>query len=156
MEVYSFALDYPINCTVEFNPKSKRTEGDIALKSSDGYRIFISWGPMEKVAKFKDAAAHADYSLGKVGKSGEAKINDVRKEFRRVNGHQAAFSHIRLELIKRGIFFNKTRTPQEVRSLHVHCPDSSRYFVLYCPGNLNQSVQQGEVLTKMIGSFTCH
>ncbi len=149
-------MDYPVSCTVEFNPRSKRTEGDVVLKSSDGYKVFVSWGPMEKVAKFRDAAAHANYSLERIGKSGEAKIKDVRHEFRRVNGHEAAFTDVKLDLIKRGIFFNKTRTPQEVRSLHVHCPSSSRYFVIYGPGYLGSSLHQREAVERMIGSFKCH
>jgi hypothetical protein len=156
LAVYGFAIDYPANCIVEFNPKSDRNQGDVAFKSSEGYKIYLSWGQLKKVEKFSGVAAHADYSLDRIKGSGEAKVADVRRESTRVNGHEAAFSHVKLELIKRGIFFNKTRTPQEVRSLHVHCDDSSRYFVIYGPGRPDQSTNEGEVVAQMIETFTCH
>src|SRR3989442_11460302 len=110
LAVYGFAMDYPTSCKVEFNPKSDRNQGDIAFKSSDGYKIFLSWGEMKKVEKFRDADAHADYSLDRIRGSREAKILEVKRERRRANGHSASFNHVKLDLIKRGIFFNQTKT----------------------------------------------
>jgi hypothetical protein len=110
---------------------------------------------MKKVAKFRDVDAHADYSLERIKGSREAKILDVKRERRRANGHPASFNQVKLEL-KRGIFFNQTKTSQEVRSLHLHCENTSRYFVIYGPATPLQSEKQGEVITKMIQSFVCH
>ncbi len=154
--VYGFAIDYPINAIVELNPKSNHNEGDVAFKSSDGYKIFLSWGQIEKVEKFHGVDAHADYSLERIKGSREAKIRNIKRESAEVNGHDASFNHIELDLIKRGIFFNKTRTPQEVTSMHIHCINSSRYFVVYGPGKPDQAYQQGEVVARMIETFICH
>ncbi len=157
MEVYGFGINYPTGCQVEFNPKSKRDGGDIALKSSDGYKIFVSWGPMKKIERsFKDTSAHADYSVKRIAERGEAKVNFARREFRRVNGHEATLTQIKLDFVKRGLFFKTARSPQEVRSLHVHCVDSSRYFVIYGSGKPEQSAQQGVVVAEMVRSFKCH
>ena len=156
LAVYGFAMDYPTNCRVEFNPKSDRNQGDIAFKSSDGYKVFLSWGEMKKVEKFRDIDAHADYSLERIKGSREAKILDVKRERRRANGHPASFNHVKLELVKRGIFFNQTKTSQEVRSLHLHCENTSRYFVIYGPATPLQSEKQGEIIARMIQSFVCH
>ena len=129
LAVYGFSMDYPTTCKIELNPKSDRNQGDIAFKSPDGYKIFLSWGEMKKVEKFRDVDAHADYSLERIKRSREAKILDVKRERMRANGHPASFNHVKLDLVKRGIFFNQTKTSQEVRSLHLRCENTSRYFV---------------------------
>lgn len=90
----------------------------------------MSWGDLVKVEKLKGVDGHADYSIKRIEGSREAEVRDRRRESRRVNGHTASYNELKLELVKRGVFFNKSRTPQEVRSLHLHCDITSRYFVL--------------------------
>jgi hypothetical protein len=51
---------------------------------------------------------------------------------------------------------NKTLTPQEVRSLHVHCDVSSRYFVLYGPSSPEKASDLRYVIDKMSMTFVCH
>ncbi len=149
-------MDYPTNCVIEFNPKSRRNEGDIAFKSPGGYKVFLSWGDLKKVEKLHGVEGHADYSIERIRKSREAKVKDVRRETVRIQGHPASFNEVKLELIKRGLYFNKSLTPQEVRSLHVHCDVSSRYFVLYGPASPEKSHDQEEVFATMVRSFWCH
>ena len=156
LQAYGFGVDYPNNCVIEFNPKSNRTQGDIALKSPNGYKLFLSWGDLDKVEKLHGVEGHADYSIKRMKGSREATVKDVRREATKVNGHAASFSDIKLEIVRRGLFFNKTTRPQEVRSLHVHCDNSSRYFVLYGPAPPEKSQEQTEVFAKMIQSFACH
>jgi hypothetical protein len=141
---------------VEFNPKSSRTQGDIAFKSPDGFKIFISWGELKKVEKLNGVDGHADYSIQRMKGSGEAKVKDIRRESRTICGHRASFNEVKLELIRRGLFLNKTLTPQEVRSLHVHCDISSRYFVLYAPSPPEKSSDLRYVIDKMSLTFVCH
>ncbi|MDA4121091.1 MAG: hypothetical protein OK404_01635 [Thaumarchaeota archaeon] len=88
--------------------------------------------------------------------SGEAKVKDIRRESRMINGHRASYNEVKLELIRRGLFLNKTLTPQEVRSLHVHCDTSSRYFVLYNPSSPEKSSDLRYVIDKMSLTFICH
>jgi hypothetical protein len=156
LEAYGFGIDYPSDCVIEFNPKSKRNEGDVALKSPRGYKLFLSWGELERVKKLDGVEGHADYSFDRVKGSREAKVVDVRKDSFQVNGHRAAYRDASLELFKRGIFFNTSRTPQRVRSLHLHCDVSSRYFVIYGPVGSDKQDEQAEVMRRMVKSFVCH
>ncbi len=106
--------------------------------------------------KLNGVEGHADYSIKRMKGSREASVKDVRRESTTVNGHAASFSDVKLEIVRRGIFFNRKTTPQDVRSLHVHCDNSSRYFVLYGPTPPEKSDEQAKVFTKMIQSFACH
>ena len=155
-QTYGFSVDYAKDSVVEFNPKSSRLQGDVALKSPRGYKIFLSWGDLAKVKKLRGVEGHADYSIERMKGSREATIKDVRRESATVGGHRASFNEVHIELIKRGIFFNRTVTPQVVRSLHVHCDVSGRYFVLYGPAPPERSSEQGEVMERMVKSFLCH
>lgn len=128
----------------------------MALKSPKGYKLFLSWGELEKVKKLNGAEGHADYSVDRIKGSREAKIVDIRKDAMMVNGHRAAFRDVSLELIRRGIFFNSTKTPQKVRSMHVHCDASGRYFVIYGPVTPEKSNEQSEAISRMVKSFVCH
>ncbi len=156
LDIYGFGVDYTSDCQVELNPKSVREGGDLALKSSDGDRVFISWGPMKKIEKsFKDTTAHAEYNVKRIASGGQAKTEPARHEFVRVNGHPATITHLRLDFVRRGLF-KTTRAPQEIWSLHVHCPNSARYFVVYGRGTSEQSARQEAVLAEMVRSFRCH
>jgi hypothetical protein len=156
LEAYGFGVDYPLDCLIEFNPKSTRKGGDVALKSPHGYKLFLSWGDLEKVKKLSGTEGHADYSLNRMKASREARIEEVHKESMVVNGHRASFRDVRLDLVKRGIFFNTTKSPTQVRSLHVHCDVSSRYFVIYSPVSPAKAEEQSEVVLRMIKTFACH
>ena len=156
LEAYGFGVDYPSDCVIEFSPKSTRSQGDIAFKSPSNYKLFLSWGELEKVKKLNGVEGHADYSLKKMGGSREAKVGEVHKESTIVNGHPASFRDVSVELVRRGIFFNTTKSQRQVRSLHVHCDVSSRYFVIYSPVPLEKADEQAEVVSRMIKNFSCH
>jgi hypothetical protein len=156
LEAYGFGVDYPSDCVIEFSPKSTRNKGDVALKSPRGYKLFLSWGELDKVKKLEGVEGHADYSIQRIKTSREADVADVRKDSRTVNGHRAAYRDVSLELVRRGIFFNKTKTPQRVRSMHVHCDVSSRFFVIYGPVSPERSDEQAGVVSMMIRNFACH
>lgn len=156
LEAYGFGVDYPSDCVIEFNPKSLRTQGDVTLKSPRGYKLFLSWGELEKVKKLNGVEGHADFSIKRIEGSREAKVVDVLKDSMAVNGHRASLRDVRLELIRRGVFFNTTRTPQIVRSSHLHCDVSGRYFVIYGPVTPDKSEEQAGVVNRMVRSFVCH
>jgi hypothetical protein len=141
---------------VEFNPKSARAGGDVVFKSQGGYKIFVSWGDLKKVEKLNGVDGHADFSIKRMKGSGEARVKDMRRESRTVGGHRASYNEVKLELVRRGLYFNKSLTPQEVRSLHVHCDVTSRYFVLYGPYPPDRSREQREAMDRMSINFVCH
>jgi hypothetical protein len=156
LEAYGFGVDYPSDCVIELDPKSKRSEGDVALKSPNGYKLFLSWGDLEKVKKLNGVDAHADYSVDRMKGGRETKIMDVRKDSMVVNGHRSAFRDVDLDIVQRGSFFNTSKTQQHVRSLHVHCDVTGRYFVIYGPVSTDKSKEQSEVVSRMVKTFVCH
>jgi hypothetical protein len=153
---YGFSVDYPVDCVLELRPKSKRDEGEVAFKSSSNNVYFLSWGPLEKVKNLRDVGRHADYTIDRIRKNREAKIRDIKRESVKVNGHSSPFNHLWIDVERRGFLFGSTRSSHEIRSLHVHCENSSRYFMIYVQGAAEASDLQGTVMTRMIQSFTCH
>jgi hypothetical protein len=153
---YGFSVDYPADCVLELKPKSKRDEGEVAFKSSGNNVFFLSWGPLEKVKNLHGVGGHADYSIERIRKNREAKIREIKRESVEVNSHSSPFNHIWIDVDRRGFLFGSTRSSHEIRSLHVHCENSSRYFMIYAQGAAGASDLQGIVMTRMIQSFTCH
>ena len=153
---YGFSVDYPRDCTIEMRPKSARNGGEVAFRLSRENVFFLSWGPLEKVKKFDGVDAHADYSIDRIRKNKEAKIRESKRERMEVNGHPSPFNHVWIEVAKRGVLFSMSRSSYETRSLHLHCENSSRYFILYVQGTTQASGLQGSVMTRMVQSFACH
>ncbi len=143
---------------VEFNPKSQRGEGDVAFKSRQGYRVFLSWGPLEKVVpKLGTTLDHAKYSVERIKHGGEASdVSDVSFRDVLINGHNSTRSSVKLAMVKRTIFFGKNKMPREATSFHVHCDNSGRYFVLYAYAEPEYSEEEQSIIDKMATSFVCH
>lgn len=156
-EAYGFGIDYPADCTIEFNPRSTRTVGDVAMKSPRGYKLFLSWGDLQKVKKLNGIEGHADYTIQRLKGRLAAQVGEVRKESTTVNGHRASFRDVTLEVISKGFFpLSTSKSLQRVRSLHVHCDVSSRYFVIYSQVSPEKSEEQIEVVSNMVKTFVCH
>jgi hypothetical protein len=49
--IYGFSFKYPIDAKLEFNPKSDRCKGDLAIKFQNGFKIFITWGELKELPK---------------------------------------------------------------------------------------------------------
>jgi hypothetical protein len=156
--VYGFSIDYPRVCRVEFNPKSRREAGDVVFHFPDRVKTFLSWGELEKATKnFQTVEKHAEHSLDTVKKSGNVK-NFVRvsHDSITVNSHTGAFNRVKLDEVAVGFFTGKRAAPRETYSVHVHCPESGRYFVVYTMIPSNSEGEYGAALTKMANSLKCH
>lgn len=153
--IYGFSFEYPTDCKLEFNPKFKREEGDVALKWPQNFTLFVSWGPLERLKKSMTLEDHANFSLDRIKKSVQGKISTIERKETEVQGHKTLFNHVRVEVPRRGIFGGKSQY-HEVRSLHLHCEQSSRYFVIYGTTAVEKSEQQGAIVSSVIDSFKCH
>jgi len=154
-EAYGFGTDYPSDWVIELNPKSRRALGDLALKYPGGDKLFLSWGELEKVKKLNGVEAHADYSVDRIkGRGG--KIVDLRKDSVVVNGHRSASRDVDIETLRRGRFMSTYKVRQHVRSLHVHCDVTGRYFVIYGSISPDRAEEQSEVFSKVVKTFVCH
>lgn len=160
--MYGFSIDYPAICRVEFNPKSKREVGDIVFHFPSKEKVFISWGDLEKARmRFATVEAQAEHSLKVIAARREVRnLQRTRQESLDINSHKAQYNSIQLDEIRSSLLWSGKGITRKAYSLHVHCDNSSRYFVIYtlppanAPGNAPDDL--GELMLKMVKSFKCH
>ena len=154
--IYGFSLDYPTSCKLEFNPKFERKEGDVAIKWPTGEHIFVSWGPLEKIKnKVGNAEVHANFTLEKIKKNQRAKVTRLEHTLRGVNGHDSIYDHVKLEIPSPGLFGGKPQF-QEIRSFHLHCDRTSRYFLIYESTLPERAGERQDAIERVVASFACH
>ncbi len=153
--IYGFSFEYPKSRKLEFNPKFKRTDGDVAVKSPEKAVVFVSWGELAKIEKKAPTIeAHADFSLERVKKSVQGKMSAVEHKEIEVNDHRALYNSVKIQVPKRGLFGRAQE--QEVTSVHLHCDKSKRYYVIYATSNEQNLAEQQRVLQGIIDTFHCH
>jgi hypothetical protein len=123
----------------------------------DKVKIFLSWGDLEKAVKsFHTVEEHADHSLNAVKKSGNVKkFERVSRDTLSLYSHKGVYSRVRLEEMTVGFLTGRKSIPRDAYSVHVHCQDSSRYFVIY---TLIYGGTEGheKTLMTMANSIKCH
>jgi hypothetical protein len=151
-------MDYPKEARVEFNPKSRRSEGDIVFHFPDKTKIFLSWGDLEKAKKsFGSVTEHADHGLDRVRKARNVKSFElISHDSVSVNSHRGAFNRAKFEEVTVGFLSSKSKNPREADSVHVHCPESSRYYVVYALLPTGGTYDYDKTFTKMAKSLKCH
>jgi len=158
--IYGFRTVYPVGWKIELDPKSERSDGNVTFKSPEKTRIVVSWGPLEKAKeRYSSLEEHVRDSIDRIQKDRKVKeVELVQTKNVKVNSHKAVFSHIRLVFSTRRLLpFGKAKTHErEVRSLHLYCKPSGRYFVVYGVTTSNKSLQQGRIFENIIESFGCH
>ena len=156
--IYGFSINYPKECRVEFNPKSRRESGDVVFHFPERNKIFLSWGDLEKATKrFQTIEAHAENSLETVKKTGNVRnFEKVSSDTVNVRSHKAAYNHVRLEEMTAGFFTGGRAVPRDACSVHVHCPDSSRYFVIYALFPHESVEKQEKAFMAVTKSLKCH
>lgn len=155
--MYGFTIDYPEDCRVEFNSKSRREAGDVVFRLPENIRIFLSWGELEKVSKrFGSPEEHANYSLDAMEKGKNVKnFERVSGDSIRFHNHRSSLNKVRFDEKTLSLFARGKDIPREAYSLHVHCDKSKRYFVLYAMAPANE-VRFEKIMESMRESFKCH
>jgi hypothetical protein len=154
--IYGFSFAYHPSAKIEFNPKFSRLAGDVAIKFLGEYNTFVSWGDLEKLKrKLPSVEEHARYSIENVSKRFQGRVTGIEKTQVSVNGHAAEYNHVRIDIPKRGLFGGRQQV-QEMHSLHIHCPESLRYFVIYGSSGPEKAESQGRMVATFIQSFKCH
>jgi hypothetical protein len=148
-------MKYPDTWEVELNPKSDRSAGDVVFKTTR-QRIFLTWGSLGRIReRYGSLEKHAEAGLEKVKKGSDVKKMEVilHKEDS-VNGHKAIFNRFRVTL---GVSFFAMRTAyRELSSVHLHCEETGKFFVIYESVMGQDSVTDMEVFEHMKDSFACH
>jgi hypothetical protein len=155
--MYGFTIDYPEDCRVEFNSKSRREAGDVVFRLPENIKIFLSWGELEKVSKrFGSPEEHANYSLDAMEKGKNVKnFERVSRDSIRLHSHKSSVNKVRFDEKTLTLFARGKDMPREAYSLHVHCDKSKRYFVLYTMAPAND-VEFHKIMESMTESFKCH
>lgn len=158
--IYGFRTVYPVGWKIELDPKSERSEGNVTFKSPEKARIVVSWGSLEKgKEKYSSLEEHVRDSIDRIQKDRKVKkVELIQTKKVKVNSHKAILSHIRMVFSTRRLLpFGKAKTHErEVRSLHLYCKPSGRYFVVYGVTTTDKSLQQGRIFENIIESFVCH
>ncbi len=156
--MYRFSIDYPEVCSIQFNPKLKREVGDMLFLFPDKEKIYLTWGELEKAQKqFPTVSEHAGRSLERLKKSGTVKgLETISRDLLTINSHQAAYNRVKLEEAAGGLLPTKKAMQREGYSVHLHCDQSSRYFVIYSMLSSQGPEDFGELFKWMVNSFKCH
>jgi hypothetical protein len=154
---YGFSIEYPTVCYIEFRPKSKREAGDVIFHYSPNVKIYLTWGDLEKARKiFPTVEEQAEHSVDVMVKSRRVRnVERVKEDLLTICMHRAVFNHIRLDEVPRGYIFGQENIKHEAYSVHLHCENTSRFFVIYSllagpPKNFPS------IMMSMINSFKCH
>ncbi len=156
--MYGFSIDYPKVCSIQFNPKLKREVGDMLFLFPDKEKIYLTWGELERAQKkFPTVSEHADHSLERIRKSGTVRgLETISRDLLTINSHHAAYNRVKLEEIAGGFLPTKKAMQREGYSVHLHCDQSSRYFVIYSMLSSQGPGDFGELFKWMVNSFKCH
>jgi hypothetical protein len=158
--IYGFSLDYPEECRVEFNAKSRRESGDVVFHfpdKVDRVRIFLSWGDLEKASKrFHTTEEHAEFSLDAMKKGKNVKnFERVSRDTLSLHNDRGSVNKVKFDERSVGLIGGKD-IPREAYSLHVHCTKSNRYFVLYTMTPRSSEGRYDRIMDSMSSSFKCH
>jgi hypothetical protein len=156
--VYGFSIDYPRVCRVEFNPKSRRESGDIVFHFPDKEKLYLSWGALEKAQKsFQTVEKQAEHGVENLRKGGNIKnFERVEQDTLNVSKHKAIYNRVKIGQPAPGLFGSKKMTYRQGYSCHLHCEESSRYFVIYSILSPSGPEDFGELILAIVKSFECH
>lgn len=154
--IYRFGFEYPKGCVISFGKESWRRKGYIIMELAGRLRISTSWGELDSIpAHFGTTEAHAKHSLSRLGKATDVKDVDlISMSNVDVNGHLATFTHFTVNSAYPILAKSRNR---ETRSLHIHCEESNRFFILNESSTINLLSSDAElVFEKLRQTFVCH
>ena len=156
--VYRFSMDYPSVCRFEFNPKTKREKGDIVIHFPDREKVFLSWGGLAVVTKkYPTAHEFAAHSIKAMSKSRNiSKTDRVDEKTLTVNSHEAFYNKTQFHETVAGLMSKGRTNVRTTCSVHLYCPKSSRYFVIYALLTPNAPEDFDKLFLEMVDSFRCH
>lgn len=155
--MYGFELKIPNDWRVEVNPKSTREKGDVAFHSKAGNRFFVTWGNLSNVeSRFKSLEEHRDKNVKQIRSGPDVKSVDIAESHdEQISGHRALFSHVTAD-VKAGMF-SRGSYEREMWSIHLYCPEQSRYYVVYCLlRDPKEYPDFAYVFNSMARSLACH
>jgi hypothetical protein len=156
--VYGFSIVYPKECRVEFNYKSMRTAGDVIFHFPNELKVFLSWGELDRATKsYETVEKQAEHSVDVLRKTRSVKnLERLAQDSLDVNRHRGVFTRVTLVEVSPNLLITSRSSRREAVSVHVHCPESARYFVIYSMLPENNAAYYAKTLTSMAVSLMCH
>jgi hypothetical protein len=157
LRIYGFSFDFPVANKLEFDPKFTREEGSLAIKSPSKLVVFVSWGDLRKVVnKLPTPKEHAKFSMERAARAARGRLTILEQKETMTNGHLGAYNHFKVETS--GSPLGGRGRSQEMESLHLHCENSSRYYVIYISLAPDRTRDPGrdDALWTVINTFKCH
>lgn len=157
LSIYGFSFGFPVTNKLEFDPKFTREEGTVAVKSPSKLIVFVSWGDLGKVAnKLPTPKEHSKFSMERAARAARGRLTILEQKETMTNGHLSAYNHFKVETP--GGFLGGRGQSQEMQSLHLHCKNSSRYYVIYISLAPERTKDPGrdDALWTVIDTFKCH
>ena len=160
---YGFGVDVPDDWRIEFNPKTTQERGDVAFHSPRNNAFFVSWGRLDDArSRFETLEQQRDESVKRVKRNPNVAMAKVEfSSNEKVNGHESIMSKMVAQK-RRGGFLSAMMTrsqdpAHEVWSAHLHCPQSSRFYVVYWDvRDGGEFPDTEERFRAMVRTFSCH
>jgi hypothetical protein len=157
LRIYGFSFDFPVTNKLEFDPKFTREEGSVAIKSPSKLVVFVSWGDLRKVVnKLPTPEEHSKFSMERAARVARGRLTILEQRETTTNGHLGAYNHFKVETS--GMPLGGRGQSQEMESLHLHCRNSSRYYIIYVSLAPDRTKDSGrdDALWTVINTFKCH
>jgi len=156
--VYGFSIDYPSTCYVELSPKSRREVGDVVFHFPNKDKVYVTWEGLEKARKkFRTVDEQAEHSINQVTKSTSVRrVERLSRDSLTINSHKAVYNRLKLDEIPAGFLLRTKSTTHETHSVHLHCENSSRFFVIYSLLSSNPPENFQSIMMSIVNSFRCH
>ena len=155
--VYGFQLEIPDDWRVEFNPKSNRREGDVALHSPKNNICYFSWGKLEEAKKrYGSLEDHRNDTIKRIRKSSNVQSAElITSDKLAVSGHEGLRSEVEVRQ-NRGIM-GRGQVAHRISSVHFYCPESSRFHVIHWDITVgDEYADPQKILASMASSVECH
>jgi len=156
---YGLGVDVLDDWRIEFNPKSTREKGDVAFHSPRKNVFFVSWGKLDDAQRrFETIEQQRDESVKRVKSNPNvamAKIELSSNEM--INGHEGILTKMVTQRRRGGMLSRGQDPPHEVWTAHLHCPQTSRYYVVYW--DIRDGEEYADIEERfraMVRSFVCH
>jgi hypothetical protein len=159
LSLYGFSVDYPRSARLELKPKSTRQQGEVAIHLDNQMKLLISWGDLSNTGyKYINAEAQARDSLERARKMREVRdLQITEHSVLTLRGHDAVYNRARFGVATHGILKDRKLGEQETNSLHLHCPQSHRYYVFYGSAtSVEESRTEAEILREIAQTLQCH
>jgi hypothetical protein len=162
--LYGFGIDSPSGAYISTKKGSSWNFGELSIESLEGgdrytplalISLLIVWKPLgSTISKFSSPKRVAEVAMRNLEMQNNVKNVEVSESrFVEIGKHIGWFMHI--SAIRKHtlpLFDDSVNS----RSIHLYCPDSSRFFVMQSSVQPRLDNFHGQIFERIAKSFRCH